>query len=296
MKSSVIFFQELFIMSTSLFQAEDWVYVADSMGRLGQGYYKNRSNPSQTITPTEFEQRRSQPQPISSNVKEQNINKTNISTTTSSNGFLSSSQAEGTNLTPWDNPIIGEQAATTPTTKSTPQTKATASAQVNKPEPQKAPEQRQNEGGESGNHGSAYDGSGIGFGNDTDNGNGNGSNGGNAKVICTELVRQGFMRESERRACTIYALSRLPSSFMVGYHFWAVPYVQLMRKSKLASQIMIPLVTWRTHEVCHRLGLRKTGSLPGKILCALHDPLCSLIAFFVQKTDYTTLYKQEISS
>jgi len=61
-------------MSSLIFQAEDWVYVADSMGRLGQGFYKNRSNPSQTITPAEFEKRRAQPAMKVTKNKEQNIN------------------------------------------------------------------------------------------------------------------------------------------------------------------------------------------------------------------------------
>jgi len=275
-------------MSTSLFQAEDWVYVADSMGRLGQGYYKNRNNSSQTITSNEFEKRRSQPVAVSSKrEKEQSINKgTGASISSPSNPLLSTTPSGGTSLTPWDNPTIGEQAVSSPTTVTKKKTSPTPQPIAVTPPPPSAKPSPSNQGKSGSNHNDAR----------YREGDGNGGASESAKVICTELVRQGHMRESERRACTIYALSRLPTNFLTGYHFWAVPYVRLMRKSTLASRIIIPLVTWRTREVCHRLGLRKKGSLAGKILCALHDPLCCLIAPFVQKTDYSTLYKQETSS
>jgi len=266
-------------MSTSLFQAEDWVYVADSMGRLGQGYYKNRSNPNNTITPAEFESRRSQPTATASNNKEQNINNDTLATKkTSSSGLLNPTNQEGSDLSPWDNPIIGEQSvnnsfSTQAQTKKSPDVKPQA-APIAKKEPPSHQESENNEGsGPDTQAPAAVE--------------------PESKVICTELTRQGLMRQSERRACTIYALSRLPNSFMAGYHFWAVPYVRLMRKSQLATQLITPLVIHRTREVCHRLGLRKTGSILGKILCGLHDPLCCLIGHFVQKTDYSTLYKQE---
>lgn len=56
-------------MSETVFNAQDWVYVPDAMGRLGQGYYENRRNASQTITIAEFERRRSQPVQVTSKKK-----------------------------------------------------------------------------------------------------------------------------------------------------------------------------------------------------------------------------------
>lgn len=280
-------------MSTYLFQAEDWVYIADSMGRLGQGYYKNRNNPSKTITPSEFESRRSQPATIASNKKEQNINKINEPSTASpSNGLLASSESGSVELTPWDNPIVGEETASTSTQNAVTQKKMPAAPQTQSK--QAKTKKQSSQGGESGNSQGAFSNH-ENIGTETPNGPDGGEGSGSAKVICTELVRQGYMRPSERRACIVYALARLPNSFMIGYQFWAVPYVRLMRKSKLATNLIAPFTLWRAQEVCHRMGLRKSGSLPGKIICALHDSLCCLIGHFVQKRDYSTLYKQETS-
>ena len=280
-------------MSMSQFRPEDWVYVADSMGRVGQGYYKNRANPSQTITPQEFENRRRQEQLTTIKSKEQNINKKPVATVggQGQSGQLKSATSSSV-LSPWENPVFGEQRDTTSTQqKETPQAKSVEGQQKTvqtQEEPQQNSQKRSGAGRESGannqNAVSAVNSSGE---------DSNSEAGSAAKVICSELVRQGMMTEKHRRDCTVYALSRLPPSFMTGYHFWAVPYVRVMRRSKFATILMGFFVKHRTQEVRRRLGRTVLGSGWGSLICALHDPLCSWMGRFVPESDYRSLYESK---
>lgn len=282
-------------MSTSQFRLEDWVYVADSMGRVGQGYYKNKANPSQTITPQEFENRRRREQETASKNKEQNIN-VNIKSSSAVGKQGESDQPISTTsssvLSPWENPVFGEQRVSTSTQpKETPKTEPVGGTQKTvqtQKEEQRNQQKRPVAEHESGGNNQNAVSSGY-----SSNKDGNGSAGGAAKVICSELVRQGMMIEKHRRDCTVYALSRLPSSFMTGYHFWAVPYVRVMRRSKLATLLMGFFVKHRTQEVRRRLGRTVLGSGWGKVICALHDPLCSWMGRFVPESDYRSLYENK---
>jgi len=208
---------------------------------------------------------------------------------------LTTSSEESGALNPWDNPVVGEQTATVQDRQSSvkSQEKVQASktiAQQQKEKDKLLKNQSQGEGANAGVGTNAVDGN---MGNSPEMAANKQGPTNESKVVCTELVRQGKMTETERRACTIYAYSRLPSSFMQGYHFWAVPYVRLMRKSMVATKLIVPIVTHRTREVCYRLGLRKTGSFFGKMICAVHDPICSFIGPFVSKTNYHCLYEKE---
>ncbi|MDV7339819.1 hypothetical protein RYZ26_09460 [Terasakiella sp. A23] len=278
-------------MSSTQFRSEDWVYVADQMGRLGQGYYKNRQNPSQTITAEEFERRRSQPVTLTKENTEQNINKntTTVASTTGS-GLLATAGTEQNDLSPWDNPVVGEQKITSESaqtdavqqTKVTPQVSQSTQA-VAQEERKKKQQANQNTSGE--NTATALSAAPS-----------DGSDGADSKVICTEMTRQGRMNNRHCQLCTQYARKHLPPSFMRGYQFWAVPYVRLMRRSRIATQMMSFFVNHRTAEVLYRLGVRKKGSMFGKLICAVHDPLCSFLGHMIEPVDYQSLYQKEAYS
>ena len=68
---------------------------------------------------------------------------------------------------------------------------------------------------------------------------------GSPKVICTELFDRGLF--DARLYATDLQLSRLYISptTVRGYHLWAIPYVRLMRRSRLATRAIRPLaVAW----------------------------------------------------
>lgn len=272
-------------MSDTIFNAQDWVYVPDAMGRLGQGYYKNRKNASQTITVTEFERRRSQPVQVISKKEEQNINKNTPISAPAQTSRLQTTGATDSQLTPWSNPISGEQ---TISDTGGPQTAKADTQTDNKTQKQatqkkKEPPKANHEGGDGGNAGGGV---GSASGSEAEGDSGEGG----AKVICTEMGTQGLMSSADQKTCLVYAHKYLPPSFMEGYHFWAVPYVRLMRCSKWATALIIPFVHHRTKEVKFRLGLSKKGSWRGKLICAVHDPLCCLLGKIVKPADYRSLY------
>ncbi len=273
-------------MSDTIFNAQDWVYVPDAMGRLGQGYYKNRKNSSQTITVAEFERRRSQPIQVSPKNKEQNINNTMPVSATTQTSRLQTAGTTDSQLTPWSNPISGEQTISdtggSQTAKGDAQTDTKTQNQIT--QKKKENPQANHEGGDGGNADA-----GVGADANGPEGDGEGE-GGSGTVICTQMMAWGLMSPRDRRASFIYAQKFLPKSFMDGYHFWAVPYVRLMRRSKLATALIVPFVHHRTAEVKFRLGLSKKGSWRGKLICALHDPFCCLLGKIVKSADYRSLY------
>lgn len=288
-------------MADTQFRAEDWVYVPDAMGRIGQGYYKHRTYPQKTMTVAEFERKRTQPVSISKESSEQNINKNRSRTR------LHTSGQDDTHLTPWSNPLSGEQSVsegkaankaarpmqeTSGRSMQTKRENRQAEIEVEKKAAEEKRKKRQQSYQSQGESNPQAPSSPPGFGgyahgvhtSEADGGTGN------SKVICTEMVAQGLMTTRARQACLIYAHRRLPPSFMEGYHFWAVPYVRLMRRFAWATRLVVPFVHHRTQEVRYRLGLAECGSWRGKVICALHDPLCSLWGRWIRPGDYRALY------
>lgn len=256
-------------MQATVFNPADWVYVADILGRIDKGYYKNKNNPTQTLSVAAFERKRAKPVQTASTEIEQNIN-----TYAQADGGVHLSGTHGGGdgaqvsvLTPWDNPVYGEQSASgriRPAQKEAVSQPEQENIQVSpanqttsaKPLPSKPtqPQNRESAGADSESEA-----------------------GSEGTVICTELYRRGRMSLREYRSSHFYARTRLPASFMRGYQFWAIPYVGLMRRFDWAVAFIVPFVRWRTAEILYRLGKESHGSWRGKVLCALHDRVCTAL-------------------
>ena len=102
------------------------------------------------------------------------------------------------------------------------------------------------------------------------------------KFICSELVRQGMMKEEERKNCQLYAYQKLNWNFRYGYAWWAQKYVRLMRRSSLATRLIFPFAYYRMIEVSKRIGKRQIGSVRGAMICAVHDPVCQVLGAGLQ--------------
>lgn len=266
-------------MSISNFVASDWVYVADSMGRIGQGYYENKDNPNQTITVDEFERRRTQPV-VSSDEKEQIIN------IKSSPVSQDSPDATATQLTPWDNPVVGEetlksdlsgQQAQKASEQQVQAEKASATPVATATSTKKKVEQIPKQEGSDRQTESVLA--------DTNES----ENNANSKVICSELVRQGLMSTRARDVCRLYAARHLDGFFERGYHLWAVPCVQLMRRSVVFTRVIAFFTKYRTMEVAYRMDISPTRSFLGRLVCGVHDRLCTQVGRYVGATDYRIL-------
>jgi hypothetical protein len=75
-----------------------------------------------------------------------------------------------------------------------------------------------------------------------------------------------------------------------GYHAWATPYVKLMRKHAWAERIMLPIARSRAEEIGHIVGIRERGSLMGKCVRVIMEPMCYAIGLFVGEQDWESLW------
>lgn len=87
-------------------------------------------------------------------------------------------------------------------------------------------------------------------------------------VICTELYRQGFMSDEIREADERFGRTILETSpeTMIGYHYWALPIVGLMQKSRLFSRIVWTVARPWAYQMAYEMGATERGSLVGKAL------------------------------
>jgi hypothetical protein len=96
------------------------------------------------------------------------------------------------------------------------------------------------------------------------------------KVICGELYRQGLLDQDTYYGDLAYAVG-LDSEVVAGYQLWAKPYVELMKVSKVATYLAYPIgKAWAT-EMAYRAGFLSKGSLAGKIISNLGEPICKII-------------------
>lgn len=87
-------------------------------------------------------------------------------------------------------------------------------------------------------------------------------------VICSELYRQGFMSEQTKEADEKFGeiMLRNKPEVMEGYHYWALPIVEMMKKSRSFSRaVWIVAKPW-SDQMSYEMGYSKKGSLFGKIL------------------------------
>lgn len=128
--------------------------------------------------------------------------------------------------------------------------------------------------------------------------NGGFSGGGNSRgrVICTHFFRRGMFERDLWRADLEFTFQNLSPKTVRGYHVWAIPYVRLMRRSKLAEAIMYPLAKARAVELAHQMGKREKGSFFGKIVRLVGEPICFAIGHFVEQKEWESLWVDSVAS
>ena len=102
------------------------------------------------------------------------------------------------------------------------------------------------------------------------------------RVICTYLHAIGLM-DIELLRCELFHTGRHMSKTTVrGYHFWAIPYVRLMRRRKWAVRFMRPIATARAKEIAHVLGHRDRPHWGGRLVRILTEPVCWVIGAAIE--------------
>lgn len=114
----------------------------------------------------------------------------------------------------------------------------------------------------------------------------------NSRVICTHFYRKGMLPQKVWRADMDFTAKYLSETTVRGYHFWAIPYVKLMRKSPLAESIMYSVAKWRAEELAYQMGTLPGSNFKGKLVRLVVEPICWLIGCVVTQKDWCTLYVQ----
>jgi hypothetical protein len=106
---------------------------------------------------------------------------------------------------------------------------------------------------------------------------------GGGKVICTELFRQGLISSALYNAELQATRQFVPILTGIGYRFWAIPYVKLMKRSSLATNFIKPFAVAWANQVCydHINQEDYTSTVFGKVIRKTIEPLCYQIGRFV---------------
>ena len=96
-------------------------------------------------------------------------------------------------------------------------------------------------------------------------------------VICTELVRQGLVPEALAKHSSNFAEHTLHERVHLGYTWWGIPAVKLMRKSKLATKLAAKLMpAWAK-------ATQGKFTILGWLARIIGEPMCFLIGLFRNK-------------
>lgn len=114
-----------------------------------------------------------------------------------------------------------------------------------------------------------------------------------AKVICTELHRQGLMSRADYALGADYARAHLTERHYRGYHAWAITVVRHMRRSKRATAFWRILAQARADHIAYLYGDTARRNRFGALLCALGYPTCYLIGGLIGARDWRALYEQD---
>ncbi|KKU98300.1 MAG: hypothetical protein UY28_C0004G0038 [Candidatus Amesbacteria bacterium GW2011_GWB1_48_13] len=92
-------------------------------------------------------------------------------------------------------------------------------------------------------------------------------------VICTELYRQGLMDEDTYQADLEFGQTLSPE-ILAGYHRWAIPLANAMRRSRLVTWLVVPLALAWAKEMQARVTHEGNRSVMGQILLKIGLPIC----------------------
>jgi len=123
-------------------------------------------------------------------------------------------------------------------------------------------------------------------------GGGGGGGGGSSRVICTHFYKAGDMSREHWLADMQWTLKHCSETTQRGYHYWAIPYVKLMRRNKLAENLMRPIALTRAKELAYKMGKSDKGSFAGKLVRLVLEPISYAIGLVVEQKDYRTLYTE----
>ncbi|WED27122.1 hypothetical protein L3V77_02460 [Vibrio sp. DW001] len=112
-----------------------------------------------------------------------------------------------------------------------------------------------------------------------------------SRVICTHFYQRGMLDHDIWRADLEFTQKNLSQTTVRGYHYWAIPYVKLMRKNSTFEKIMYPIAKYRAIELAYQMGVTQRGSITGKIIRLIFEPSCYIIGTFCTQKDWSRLWE-----
>jgi hypothetical protein len=119
---------------------------------------------------------------------------------------------------------------------------------------------------------------------------------GGSRVICTHFLETRKLDRALWVADIRYTQKHISPITVRGYHYWAIPYVRLMRRNNFFELVMLPLAKWRAEEIAYQVGLRRMPCIRGKFIRLFGEPLCWLLGCFVTERDWRVLQSAATAS
>jgi hypothetical protein len=112
------------------------------------------------------------------------------------------------------------------------------------------------------------------------------------RVVCNELHRQGYL--TREQVIDDYRFTRdfLSPQLVRGYHIWAIPVVNQLRKGRMVW-FWRHLCVHRANEIAYVYGKREKPDYLGKIYRRLLEWPSWTMGLFCKKSDWSVLYKQK---
>tara|TARA_R100000655_G_scaffold108278_1_gene159968 strand:- start:255 stop:1379 length:1125 start_codon:yes stop_codon:yes gene_type:complete len=112
------------------------------------------------------------------------------------------------------------------------------------------------------------------------------------RVICNELMKQGFMSKEDVILDYRFTRDYLTPQHVNGYHLWAVWVVKQMRKGRMIG-FWKYIAQSRANEIAYIYGRRDKPDYVGKVVRTIGEPVCWFFGLFCKKTDWSTLYNEK---
>jgi len=110
------------------------------------------------------------------------------------------------------------------------------------------------------------------------------------RVICTYFYQQGEIDLNDLECDYRWTQQNVSDAVKIGYWLWAIPLVQYMEKHKDSKNIWHKFVISTTKlfakhraiEISYKIGGRKKGSLFGKLVRLVGEPLCAVLGTVIR--------------
>jgi hypothetical protein len=112
------------------------------------------------------------------------------------------------------------------------------------------------------------------------------------RVICNELVRQGYMTRKQLVLDYKFTRDYLTPQHVAGYHLWSIWMVKQMRKGRFVK-FWKHVATHRANEIAYIYGEKNNPDYLGKVYKKILESSCWFLGYFTKESDWSILYNEK---